>query len=133
MSQSNAEHPLLPFDDLKEGAREDYEPTRAVLVGSRCDDCGAVVYPRALACYRCRGARLEAHDLPREGVLQTFTHVRLSSSRPVPYTIGYVDLPGDVRLLAPLRPSESIACDMPVKLVADGVGWAFEVVTGGAI
>src|SRR3546814_2520605 len=33
-----------------------------------------------------------------EGVLYSFSTVHVSSSQPVPYTIGYVDFPGDVRV-----------------------------------
>lgn len=129
MNQSQAEHPLQALEDLKKGPEERYDRSRGVLVGSRCEDCSVVVYPMGLACYRCRGSRLTTHDLPREGVLQSFTHVQVSSSRPVPYSIGYVDLPGDVRILAPLKASPGeMACDMPVRLVSDENGWAFEIV-----
>src|SRR3546814_10819332 len=38
-----------------------------------------------------------------EGVLYSFSTVHVSSSQPVPYTIGYVDFPGDVRVLAKVR------------------------------
>ena len=127
MTQSHAEQALFALEDLKLDALEGFDAARGVLMGSRCKDCSTVVYPRAHVCHHCRGVRLVPEDLPNEGVLQAFTRVQVSSDRPVPYTIGYVDLPGDVRLLAPLKDSDELGCDVPVTLVGDSSGWAFEV------
>jgi uncharacterized protein len=65
------------------------------------------------------------------GQLYSFTIVRVSSSRPTPYAIGYVDLPGGLRVLADiaegLTPEKQLECDVAVRLVADEDGWRFQV------
>ncbi|MCC0017633.1 MAG: OB-fold domain-containing protein [Rhodobiaceae bacterium] len=59
------------------------------------------------------------------GSLYSFTQVHVSSSRPTPYVIGYVDFPEGVRVLAHVETSdpESLKCDMPVELRSDDQRW----------
>lgn len=126
MTNYRAEQPYEPASDLDPDYHPTFNESTSRLRGSRCTRCGAVVYPFALACYTCRGGELEEHDLPDRGILATYTTVHVSTSREVPYTIGYVDLQGDVRVLAPIRPGPAeIACDALVELVVDDTGWAF--------
>jgi uncharacterized OB-fold protein len=65
--------------------------------------------------------------LSTDGVLYSWTTVHASSTRPTPYTIGYVDLPEGVRLLADIVSTPSSASfDAQVRLVTDDEGaWAF--------
>lgn len=64
-----------------------------------------------------------------EGVLYSFSTVHVSSSQPVPYTIGYVDFPGDVRVLAKVRGSDhALHCDCVVRLASEGSDWFVEPV-----
>jgi|SRR5690606_15555812 len=64
-----------------------------------------------------------------EGVLYSFSTVHVSSSQPVPYTIGYVDFPGDVRVLAKVRgPHHALRCDCVVRLASEGSEWFVEPV-----
>ncbi|AVA12947.1 OB-fold domain-containing protein [Sphingopyxis sp. MG] len=64
-----------------------------------------------------------------EGVLYSFSTVHVSSSQPVPYTIGYVDFPGDVRALAKVRgPDHALDCDCVVRLASEGSEWFVEPV-----
>lgn len=66
-----------------------------------------------------------------EGVLYSFSTVHVSSSQPVPYTIGYVDFPGDVRVLAKVRgPHHALRCDCAVRLASEGSEWFVEPVAG---
>lgn len=66
-----------------------------------------------------------------EGVLYSFSTVHVSSSQPVPYTIGYVDFPGDVRVLAKVRgPDHALHCDCVVRLASEGSEWFVEPVAG---
>ena len=68
-----------------------------------------------------------------EGVLYSFSTVHVSSSQPVPYTIGYVDFPGDVRVLAKVRgPDHALRCDGVVRLASEGSEWFVEPVAGGS-
>ena len=67
-----------------------------------------------------------------EGVLYSFSTVHVSSSQPVPYTIGYVDFPGDVRVLAKVRgPHHALRCDGVVRLASEASEWFVEPVAGG--
>jgi uncharacterized protein len=123
-----SETPAVPKEDLLDVERVNL--ARTALAGGRCRECGAVVYPMPIVCYQCQSDLLESHDLPRRGVLASFTTIRVSTSRPVPYSVGYVDLPGDVRLLAPLIVGgQEFSCDAEVVLeIVDG-GWGFRLAT----
>jgi hypothetical protein len=64
-----------------------------------------------------------------EGVLYSFSTVYVSSSQAVPYTIGYVDFPGDVRVLAKVRGAlHALRCDCVVRLASEGSEWFVEPV-----
>ncbi|WP_374580827.1 OB-fold domain-containing protein [Sphingomonas sp. J344] len=66
-----------------------------------------------------------------EGVLYSFSTVHVSSSQPAPYTIGYVDFPGDVRVLAKIRgPDHALRCDGVVRLASENSEWFVEPVAG---
>lgn len=66
-----------------------------------------------------------------EGVLYSFSTVHVSSSQSVPYTIGYVDFPGDVRVLAKVRGlHHALRCDCVVRLASEGSEWFVEPVAG---
>lgn len=43
------------------------------LIGSRCDDCEATVWPRQDHCPRCSGPRMHDLLLPRRGTLEAWT------------------------------------------------------------
>ncbi len=68
--------------------------------GSECTRCGALAYPARAACYRCGATDASAAALSAAGRLYSWSTVRVSASQPVPYTLGYVDLPEGVRVLA---------------------------------
>jgi uncharacterized OB-fold protein len=69
---------------------------------------------------------MEETLLARHGKLYSFSTVHVSSSRPTPYTLGYIDLDDGLRLLATLAgdPKE-LAPDIPVSLISVSNGWAF--------
>lgn len=60
------------FDGLKEGK----------IYATRCRDCGTVYYPPQVDCPYCGSSNVEWFELPKEGVLETFTKVY---SRPQGY------------------------------------------------
>ncbi|MBZ5739546.1 OB-fold domain-containing protein [Nocardioides sp. GBK3QG-3] len=104
------------------------------LVGSRCGDCGTRAFPARTVCPRCARPRPEPSPLGSRGRLYSWTTVHVSSSRPTPYDIGYVDLSDPegvgVRVLAPLlaHPGGGWQVDQPVELAQDPdspAGWAF--------
>src|SRR3546814_21192007 len=60
------------------------------------------------------------------GVLYSYTAIHVSAARSVHYTLGYVDFPNGVRVLAQVEESDAgapIACDQPVELRTDGTRW----------
>lgn len=60
------------------------------------------------------------------GTLYSFSTIHVSSTRPVPYTLGYVDFPGGLRVLAVVKHDEGaeLACDTKVVLrCGDGQWW----------
>lgn len=64
-----------------------------------------------------------------EGLLYSHSTVHVSSSRETPYTIGYVDFPSGLRVLASVRGARpGLGCDVPVRLGHDQGDWFVEPV-----
>lgn len=77
----------------------------AVLVGGRCTDCGATLFPVRQRCTSCFGQRMEKALIPGEGRVVSFTIVRQAPSGyygPMPYVVGNVALRDGVSALCPL-------------------------------
>lgn len=94
------------------------------LIGGRCRACEAISFPRAAVCTSCLSEDIASVDLGVQGTLYSYSVVHQAPKGwAVPYALGYVDLPGDVRVLAHLdvRP-ENIAINMPMKLAVGVVG-----------
>ncbi|WP_404478474.1 Zn-ribbon domain-containing OB-fold protein [Novosphingobium sp. BL-52-GroH] len=94
------------------------------LIGSVCAACGTACFPRREVCLNCGSRDVAERLLGPNGSLYTFTTVHVSSSRAVPYTIGYVDLAEGVRLLASVL-GEDLVPDMAVTLTTTDEGFAF--------
>jgi uncharacterized OB-fold protein len=122
--------PVAPLTDLAElvrapiSANSDGAP---FLVGSHCKSCGATHFPRRLICFECRSTELQEQLLSRRAIVYSWTTVRVSSSRPTPYTVGYVDLPEGVRVFTTLLDhQDQLDFDHPVQLRTGPDGeWAF--------
>jgi len=99
------------------------------LLGSRCNDCGVASFPQSQACTACCGRDVTVEELPRQGTLWTWTVQRFMPKPPYdsgetpesfkPYGVGYVELPGGVRVEGRLTEND------PQKL---RIGMAMEVV-----
>jgi uncharacterized OB-fold protein len=99
------------------------------LLGSRCNDCGIVSFPAAQSCMACSSQDVTVEELPRRGTLWTWTVQRFMPKAPYnsgeteqtfqPYGVGYVELPGGVRVEGRLTEND------PAKLQ---IGMAMEVV-----
>jgi uncharacterized OB-fold protein len=86
------------------------------LRGSRCRDCGRVEFPVRAACPACCSDRVEVEALPTRGTLWTWTIQRFMPKAPynsgetpetfTPYGVGYVELPGAVRVEGRLTESD---------------------------
>ena len=78
------------------------------LVGSRCTSCGIVTFPAQESCPRCASTDMAEHLLPRHGRLWAWTTQDFPPPAPpyagpsgkdfVPFGVGYVELPGEVRV-----------------------------------
>ena len=123
------------------------------LIGSKCGECGTVVFPTAKGCARCGSDRLEDHHLAPRGTLFTFTTQQFLPKEPYTgpeteddfagYALGYVELPGEVMVETRLTESDvarlTIGMEMELVLVPfrtdpDGVDvmtYAFQPVQGG--
>ncbi|MEO0998275.1 MAG: OB-fold domain-containing protein [Pseudomonadota bacterium] len=120
------------------------------LLGSRCGDCGMVAFPAGDSCAACGSTAVAREELPRRGTLWTWTVQRFLPKAPYagsvspatfePYGVGYVELPGAVRVEARLTEADPgrLAIGMPMEVVfapfltdADGtevIGFAFRPV-----
>jgi uncharacterized OB-fold protein len=98
------------------------------LVGSRCRRCGTVTFPRQASCPRCTSEDVDEHRLQRRGTLWTWTIQSFPPKSPPyavppaddfePYGVGYVELPGEVRVEARLTRADpaQLRIGMPMEL-----------------
>lgn len=78
------------------------------LIGSRCAQCGMVTFPTQGSCPRCASTEMAEHLLARRGTLWAWTTQSFPPPSPpyagatgaefVPFGVGYVELPGEVRV-----------------------------------
>ncbi len=74
------------------------------LIGAECTACGLVSFPVETHCVRCASPEAEERLLADSGTLWTFTTQGFRPPSPPydgpdtfePYTVGYVELPGEV-------------------------------------
>lgn len=79
------------------------------LLGNYCRTCGTRMFPCAPVCPSCMGENLAEEEMPRSGIVYTFSIVHVGRGRwSLPMTIGYVDLPNGVRVLAHLKGAPAI-------------------------
>ncbi|NHN39219.1 DNA-binding protein [Pseudomaricurvus alcaniphilus] len=102
--------------------------SRPQLLGSRCKQCGETAFPAQVDCRSCSGRDTEVVELGDRGTLWTWTIQTFMPKQPYhsdeteasfrPYGVGYVEMPGGVRVEARLEPStrEQLAIGMPMQL-----------------
>ena len=81
---------------------------KPALLGSRCRDCGIATFPVADSCLSCSGQDMAQEELPGRGTLWTWTVQQFMPKTPYnsgetpetfkPYGVGYLELPGGVRV-----------------------------------
>jgi uncharacterized OB-fold protein len=81
---------------------------KPALLASRCNACGIASFPAAQSCMACSGQDVAVEELPGRGTLWTWTVQRFMPKKPYrsdetaetfkPYGVGYVELPGGVRV-----------------------------------
>ena len=125
--------------------------SRPELIGAACRVCGTVTFPRQDACARCASEDMEERRLARQGTLWTWTVQCFPPKSPPyavtdpadfePYGVGYVELPGEVRVEARLTESDPdrLRIGMPMELTlipapgtAGAMTYAFRPMEGDA-
>ena len=85
------------------------------LIGSECRSCGTVTFPRQSSCPKCTSQDVVERLLAREGTLWSWTIQCFPPKSPPyageredfePYGVGYVELPGEVRVEALLTDND---------------------------
>jgi uncharacterized OB-fold protein len=103
-------------------------PEAPELIGSECRRCGVVAFPRQDSCAACTSSDVQARPLARRGTLWTWTIQCFAPKSPPyagaaddfePYGVGYVELPGEVRVEARLTEADParLRIGMPMELV----------------
>ena len=102
------------------------------LLGSRCTECGTHTFPVQDGCPRCTGTHMELVELARRGYLWTWTIQGFPPKSPPyigetnpdrfePFGVGYVELPGQLKVEARLTESDpsrlQIGMEMELVLV----------------
>jgi uncharacterized OB-fold protein len=101
------------------------------LIGSECQDCGVVNFPRQAGCPRCCGSNVVLRRLATKGRLWTWTTqefppkppyaLAASSDAFIPFKVGYVELPGEVIVESRIAttPARPLSIGMDVKLTIE--------------
>jgi uncharacterized OB-fold protein len=81
---------------------------KPALLASRCRQCAVASFPAAESCMACCGQDVAIEELPGRGTLWTWTIQRFMPKTPyrsnetaetfTPYGVGYLELPGGVRV-----------------------------------
>ena len=98
------------------------------LIGSRCTRCDVVAFPRQASCPACTSQAVAERRLGRRGTLWTWTIQCFEPKSPPyagpaehfePYGVGYVELPGELRVEARLTEADParLRIGMPMELV----------------
>ncbi len=106
-------------------------PDQPTLLGSRCTACNRVEFPARGGCPACGCDEVRVEALPSRGTLWTWTVQRFMPKSPYdsgetaetfkPYGVGYVELPGAVRVEGRLTESdpEKLRIGMEMDVVFD--------------
>lgn len=124
----------LPFRDLQAERPDQFEIVdgAVMLKGSRCRSSGSLAFPARRVCLDTGATDMEPVLFGPRGSLYSFSTVHVSSSRPTPYSLGYVDFDNGVRVLAQVEipAGAALGCDTPVELRAEGERWFVVPVDG---
>lgn len=113
------------------------------LLGSRCPECGTHDFPAQASCRRCGAEGCTTVELSPTGTLWTWTTQGFLPKHPYagpetegdfrPYLVGYVELPGEVRVETRLIGVDvaDVRIGMPMRLAIvpfrdDTLMYAFE-------
>lgn len=129
MTQQDEWALTLPLEDASSAERPivGHVADGAFLHGNLCLHCSAKYFPPAHICFGCQGTSFHGVRLAGRGRLYSYSTVHVSSTRSVPYTIGYVDLDSQIRILARLADDQPLEPDVDVELARDSTdsNWYF--------
>ncbi|MBI4577833.1 MAG: Zn-ribbon domain-containing OB-fold protein [Planctomycetes bacterium] len=94
-------------------------PQRYRYEAARCTACAHVAFPPRTLCAKCRGRAFEPCTLAGEGVVETFTVIRVAPAGyadEAPYAVGLIRLTDGVRLMA-----QVVDCDLARLAIGDRV------------
>jgi uncharacterized OB-fold protein len=97
------------------------------LIGAKCPACAVTTFPKQATCPRCPSERMDEVLLPRRGTLWTFTTQEFLPKNPPyagsetaakfePYGVGYVELPGEVKVEARLTTADVDALQIGMEM-----------------
>lgn len=97
------------------------EGTEGVLLGAHCRDCGIYVFGPAIFCQSCTSSNLETVELGKQGVLYSYTVVRVAPQGwpgQIPYFLGQIELREGPQVLAEVIDclEADLKIGMPVEL-----------------
>jgi uncharacterized protein len=105
------------------------DPTEAPrLLGSRCQSCGEVFYPRRFVCAKCLHEGTDDLELGPRGTLYTWTYVHVplfakKDGTVDAYGVGQIDLPEGPRVQAILVGGpDDFAIGMELELELEALG-----------
>lgn len=114
------------------------------LIGSQCARCGVVTFPKQASCPKCTSLEVTDRLLARRGTLWSWTIQCFPPKSPPyagdpdtfePFGVGYVELPGEVRVEARLTEADPgrLRIGMPMELTlipapGGGTTYAFQPV-----
>jgi uncharacterized OB-fold protein len=102
---------------------------KPALLASRCRACGVAAFPVAQSCMACSSQDVVIEELPGRGTLWTWTIQQFMPKTPYksnetaetfrPYGVGYVELPGGVRVEGRLTENDpkKLRIGMPMDVV----------------
>src|SRR5215467_6886578 len=104
------------FASVPTAVREEQQDLR--LYGQKCQDCGAVSYPRRHLCWQCSSKTLADYKISRRGKVFTFAKDHLVPSPDPPTVMVSADLEGGGRFYGQLTDCDpaAVTFEMPVEL-----------------
>ena len=99
-------------------------PDGGALLGCRCRSCGTSFFPKGVICLKCHEDKLEEISLSKRGKLYSHaTALMPAANFKPPYSVGYIDLPEDIRVFAPLVEDKEkpFEIGMEMELVIEGL------------
>ena len=98
-------------------------PQRYRYEAAKCTSCGKVFFPPRIVCNGCRSKEFEKVILAQDGVVETFTVIRVAPTGfedEAPYAVGIVKLDDGVKITAQLAD-----CDVDKIRIGDRVHLEF--------